>query len=74
MVEPEAKSTLPENAHHAINLRLLQIRGSSYLFDLIELLRRGLIEKDSGGAIVALCGRSKSVCFSSNDLESYFAM
>ena len=46
-VEPGAKSPFPENAHHAINSRLLQIRDSSYLFDSIEFLRRGFDKRNS---------------------------
>ena len=46
MVEPGAKSPFPESAHHAINLRLLQIQDSSYLFDLIELFRRGFDKRN----------------------------
>ena len=45
-VEPGGKRPFPESAQHAINLGLLQIRDSSYLFDLIELLRRGLDKRN----------------------------
>ena len=41
MVEPGAKSPFPESAHHAINLKLLQIRNGCDLFNLIEVLCRG---------------------------------
>ena len=45
-----AESPFPESAQHAINLRLLQIRDSPYLFDfielLIELLRRGFDKRN----------------------------
>ncbi len=48
MVEPGAKSPFPQSAHHAklINLGLLQIRDSPYLFDLIEHLGRGFDKRN----------------------------
>ena len=60
-MEPGAKSPFPENAHHAINSRLLQIRDSSYLFDLIEFLRRGFdkwnsVVRGSEDRLSHICG------------------